>query len=67
MDKERKQPEDPFQLKDLLDIDTISDKIGTLDQIINQNHLAHQNLFHNIVERINRLKEGTELQNDTTD
>jgi glycosyltransferase involved in cell wall biosynthesis len=54
-----------FSLKDLLDIDTISDKLKTLDQIINQNQLAHQDLFHNIVERINCLKEGTELQNDT--
>ena len=54
-----------FSLKDLFNIDTISDKLRTMEQIINQNNLAHQDLFRKIIELVNHLEEGEELHNDS--
>ncbi len=50
-----------FNLKELLDLEMISDKISSLDQLLNQNDLAHQALFQKIIDCINKLQEGTDL------
>jgi glycosyltransferase involved in cell wall biosynthesis/phospholipid N-methyltransferase len=67
LQKKESKRNDHFDIKELLNIDMINENLKTTDQIINQNDLAHHDLFNKIIELVSNLEEGEKLRNDTVD